>query len=72
MNLDIIEGANRILTDLSSALQNSVELRVAKGETVARVYVDNKPVGTSVTFKYFWIALIYCLLRIRERIKEDD
>lgn len=54
LNLDIIEGANRILTDLSSALENSVELRVAKGETVAQVYVDNKPVGTSVTFKYFW------------------
>ena len=54
LNLDIIEGANRIITDLSSALQNSVELRVAKGETVAQVYVNNKPVGTNVKFEYFW------------------
>jgi len=54
LNLDITEGADRLLTDLSSAIQNSVELRVAKGQRVAQVYVDNKAVGPKVSFNYFW------------------
>ncbi len=53
LNLAIIEGADRLLNE-SSAIQNSIELRVKKGEKIAKVYVDNKEVGTSVTFKYFW------------------
>ena len=54
LNVDIIEGADKLIGK-SSAIKNSVELRVKKDETKAQVYVNGKPVAESVTFEYFWL-----------------